>query len=252
MGKKTRRGEAACDFSLRGSMKDRLGSLPPTARFQSRPGGASKVVLFDVMDTLVADPFFGGFERDLFGIDGGIKALFAIKDQDSFVQFETGALTEEQHFATYFCDRRPVDGGAVRRYLQERYAWLPGMRELASELAAAGVPLAAFSNYPAPWAPLVEEAVGLSEYVPWAFVSGEQGVRKPSAEAYRAACAAVGRGAEDVIFVDDSATNVAAAESFGIPSIRFRGAEALRPQLRRLLNLPLEDIQFSVRGSGPP
>ena len=32
-----------------------------------------------------------------------------------------------------------------------RYEWLPGMRELCTELQGEGVPMAAMSNYPAPW-----------------------------------------------------------------------------------------------------
>jgi HAD superfamily hydrolase (TIGR01509 family) len=212
--------------------------LPVTARFApSRVCGSQRLVLFDVMDTLVRDPFFMGFEKDLFGIQGGIGNLFAIKDQESFVAFEKGEITEEEHFASYFTDRAAGDGDAVTRYLRERYAWLPGMRELASELKAAGVPMAAFSNYPAPWAPLVEQSVGLSTIVPWAFVSGERGVRKPSREAFEAVLEAVGRTAAEVVFVDDSKANTDAATEFGIASIRFEGAEALRPALWNLLGL---------------
>lgn len=136
-----------------------------------------------------------------------------------------------------FNDRRPCDGAALKAYLREKYEWLPGMRELASDLRAAGVPMAAFSNYPAPWACLVEETVGLSTLVPWGFVSGEQGVRKPQAEAFAAALATVGREAGDVIFVDDSKSNTDAATELGIAAIRFESAAALRPALRTLLGL---------------
>ena len=212
--------------------------LPASARFVPGSSSTTRTVLFDVMDTLVADPFFRGFEKDLFGLEGGIKSLFAIKDQTSFVDFETGAISEAEHFETYFTDRRPCDGAAVRAYLKAHYQWLPGMRELAAELQGAGVPLAAFSNYPAPWAPLIEEAVGLSAHVPWAFISGERGVRKPSPEAFAAACAAVGRDAADVVFVDDSQTNVDAAAALGIAAIRFEDAATLRPRLLELLGMP--------------
>jgi FMN phosphatase YigB (HAD superfamily) len=92
---------------------------------------------------------------------------------------------------------------------------------------------------PAPWAPLVEEAVGLSTLVPWAFVSGEAGVRKPQPEAFDAALAAVGRSASEVVFVDDSSANVDAAIALGVPAIRFEGADALRPELWKLLGLPV-------------
>lgn len=212
-------------------------SLPTAARFVPAPS-ARRLVLFDVMDTLVADPFFGGFEKDLFGLEGGIKSLFAIKDQKSFVAFEKGEISEAEHFETYFNDRRTCDGEAVRAYLTGRYAWLPGMRELATDLNAAGVQMAAFSNYPKEWAVLVEDACGLSSVVPWGLVSGEAGVRKPEPEAFEAALKAVGREKGDVIFVDDSTTNTDAATALGIVSIRFEGADALRPQLFELLGLP--------------
>ena len=89
-----------------------MGLLPATARFVPSPlavRGGPRLVLFDVMDTLVRDPFFMGFEKDLFGMDGGIETLFAVKDQHSFVAFEKGLITEAEHFETYFTDRRPVD-----------------------------------------------------------------------------------------------------------------------------------------------
>ena len=113
------------------------------------PGASTsqhRLLLLDVMDTLIADPFFRGFEKDCFGLDGGIKALFALKDQESFMAFEKGEINEDLHFATYFTDRREVDGDAVLAYMRDRYEWLPGMRELCKELQEAGVEMAACSN----------------------------------------------------------------------------------------------------------
>lgn len=73
----------------------------------------------------------------------------------------------------------------------------------------------------------------------WAFISGEQGVRKPSPEAYATALTAVGREASDVIFVDDSEANVVGARTVGIDSIQFSGASALRAALH-LKGFPLK------------
>ena len=213
-------------------------SASGSAATSSVSGSRVPCVLFDVMDTLVADPFFRGFESSLFGMTGGIQQLFEVKDQSSFIAFELGKITEEQHFSTYFVDRRTVDGDRIKAFLRANYKWLPGMKELCTELRDMGVPMGTFTNYPAEWAPLVEEAVGLSEWVPWAFISGEAGVRKPTPEAFKAALEIVGRGASEVIFVDDSATNVEAARQCGIPAIRFEGAAALRPALQQL-GLPL-------------
>ena len=248
-----------------------MAIIPAAARYVPPSGGsAHRLVLFDVMDTLVRDPFFMGFEKDLFNIDGGIKNLFTVKDQASFVAFEKGEISEAQHFETCalhasppispvataahlvcnapwsffrctvisdFNDRRPCDGTAIKAYLRSHYEWLPGMRELATDLHAAGVPMATFSNYPKEWACIVEDSVQLSTLVPWAFISGEQGVRKPSPEAFEAALKVVGRTRNDVVFVDDSKTNTDAASALGIPTVHFEGAEALRPALRSLLGL---------------
>ena len=51
-----------------------------------------------------------------------------------------------------------------------RYEWLPGMRELCTELQGAGVPMAAMSNYPAPWCALglgLELGLGSNYPAPW-------------------------------------------------------------------------------------
>lgn len=90
----------------------------------------------------------------------------------------------------------------------------------------------------------MEEATELSQLVQWAFISGEQGVRKPSPEAYASALTTVAREASDVIFVDDSEANVLGARAVGIDSIQFSGASALRAALH-LKGYPLklsEDI----------
>ncbi|MCH7682269.1 MAG: HAD-IA family hydrolase, partial [Gemmatimonadetes bacterium] len=50
-------------------------------------------------------------------------------------------------------------------------------------------------------------------------------------ESYRSALRRFGLAAEEAVFVDDSAANVAAAEALGIESIQFRDAPTLRRDL---------------------
>lgn len=189
------------------------------------------LVLFDVMDTLILDPFFKSMHADVFGCDS-MEQLFALKDPSTFVDFERGAISEAECMSRYFLDRRPIEAGAVRAYLRANYRWVAGMQELCTDLQSLGVPMALCSNYPAPWAALVEETVQLSRYAHWAAVSGETGHRKPAREAYDAALATLGRRPADVIFVDDSRTNCEAAQGLGIESIHFQSAAALREALR--------------------
>ena len=97
----------------------------------------------------------------------------------------------------------------------------------------------------------MEEATSLSQLVPWAFISGEKGVRKPSAEAFEAALAAVGREAGEVIFVDDSQANADAATGLGIAAIRFEGAATLRPLLLERLGLSVSPPPAGGGGGAP-
>jgi HAD superfamily hydrolase (TIGR01509 family) len=169
--------------------------------------------------------------KTVFGCDT-LKDLFREKDPSAFLDFESGSISEAECYERYFLDRRPVDGERVRAHLRASYTWIEGMRELCDDLQRLGVPMALCSNYPRPHAELIEEVLALSRYAEWAAVSGVTGYRKPAPEAYKAALAAVGRAAEDVVFVDDSQANVDGAHSVGMEAIRFEGAAKLRAVLR--------------------
>ncbi|MCO5170935.1 MAG: HAD-IA family hydrolase [Planctomycetes bacterium] len=184
------------------------------------------VLLLDVMDTLVVDPFRG--LPALLGVSW--EALLAEKDPDAWPAFERGELDEAGYARRFFRDRRPVDGAAVRAYMAASYRWVDGAEALLARLAARGVEMHALSNYPC-WYELVEAAVGLSRYVPWTFVSCRTGVRKPDPEAYLGAARALGRAPGACLFVDDRPRNVAAAEAVGMPALRFTSTADLAAAL---------------------
>ena len=187
------------------------------------------VLLLDVMDTLVHDPFTGEVLR-FFAMDR--ETYFAAKSRDAWLEFEHGRIDETEYAARHFHDRRAIDLDGLKRCLQRSYRWLPGIEPLVADLRDAGVEMHALSNYPR-WFELVEEAVGLSRYVKWTFVSCLTGVRKPAAEAYLGAARALDREPSDCLFVDDRESNCAGAAAAGMPAIRFENASRLRAELRR-------------------
>lgn len=69
------------------------------------------------------------------------------------------------------------------------------------------------------------------EYV----LSYQVGATKPSAEMYQEAVARAQRPAEECLFIDDLAGNVAAARREGIPSVQFTSYDQLRDELAALL-----------------
>ena len=72
---------------------------------------------------------------------------------------------------------------------------------------------------------------GLREIFEVALTSCYLGLRKPDAAMYRCALDVLGRPAERILFIDDRADNVAAAEAAGMRAIHFTGEAALRAEL---------------------
>jgi FMN phosphatase YigB (HAD superfamily) len=188
----------------------------------------AEVILWDVMDTLVRDPFFThmpGFFGHSF--EGLVKRL----RRGTWVEFELGKLEEAELYANFFADGSPIDGPGLKRCMAEGYAWIEGIEPLLAELKARGVEMHALSNYPH-WYRLVDERLGLSRYVELTFISCHTGVRKPAPEAYLRACAALRRRPDECLFIDDREPNCEAARAIGMPAWRFEGqAEPLRRQL---------------------
>lgn len=105
---------------------------------------------------------------------------------------------------------------------------VPGTTALLEDLAAAGAPLFALSNWPADTFWVARERFGVLAVFRDIVVSGEVGLTKPDPHIYRLALDRFGRAAQDCVFVDDRAENVAAAEGCGIAGVRFTSAADLR------------------------
>jgi HAD superfamily hydrolase (TIGR01509 family) len=187
-----------------------------------------QLILWDIMDTLVRDPFF----THMPGYFGhGFDELVARLRPGVWVEFEVGKLSESDFYAGFFKDGRTFDGAGLKRCMREAYTWMDGIESLLAELKARGVAMHALSNYP-PWYRLIEERLGLSRYVELSFISCHTGLRKPASEAFQHACAALGRPPGDCLFIDDRAVNCDAARALGLPALHFQGdVPKLRHQL---------------------
>ena len=187
------------------------------------------ILLLDVMDTLVREPFHEVMPR-FFGMTSA--ELIAAKHPTTWVEFEGGEIDEAEFLARFFRDGRAFDHAAFKRTVRDSYGWLPGMEALLEELSAGGYAIHALSNYP-PWFRMIEERLGLSRFLEWSFVSCLTGVRKPDPRAFSGAVAALGVAPGECLFVDDRERNCAAARELGLPSVRFTSARELRDELVR-------------------
>ncbi|HET8933280.1 MAG TPA: HAD-IA family hydrolase [Polyangiales bacterium] len=179
-----------------------------------------RVILWDIMDTLVRDPFFThmpGFFGQSF--EGLVQKL----QPGTWVEFELGKLNELEFFARFFRDRSPIDGPGLKRCMAQAYDWVDGMPELLKELRSRQVSMHALSNYPE-WYQLVEERLALSDFVALTFISCHTGFRKPAPEAFLNACEQLEVAPEHCLLVDDRIQNCEAARRVGLQSLHFDGS----------------------------
>lgn len=185
-----------------------------------------KILLLDVMDTLVRDPFWKmpGF------FDMSFEELIAVIHPTAWPEFEKGRIDEETFLGTLFADGRDYDRAGLCALIEEHYAYLEGIESLLGELQDAGVAMHALSNYPS-WWKRIEAKLELSRYLEWSFVSCMTGYRKPHPGAYLGAARTLGVPPSGCLFVDDRERNVAAARAAGMPGLRFESASQLRGAL---------------------
>jgi HAD superfamily hydrolase (TIGR01509 family) len=187
------------------------------------------VVFFDVMDTLVHNPFYQEIPA-FFGMS--LDNLLRVKHPTSWVEFERGEIPESEYLRRMFADERSYDTAAFLAAVKGAYRWIDGMESLVAELRDRRIEVHALSNYPV-WYRVIDEKLRLSRYLRWTFVSCLAGVQKPRPEAYATAAGAVKQPPGACLLIDDSRENCAGAEQAGMPAIWFRNAAHLREELVR-------------------
>ncbi|RZM02488.1 MAG: HAD family hydrolase, partial [Sphingomonas sp.] len=105
---------------------------------------------------------------------------------------------------------------------------IAGMHALVERLDAGGVPLFAITNFSHEFfPPFRAREAALFDRFRDIVVSGEEKLVKPDAAIYARALRRFGVAAEDAVFIDDNAANVAGAAAMGMTAILFIGVEPL-------------------------
>jgi HAD superfamily hydrolase (TIGR01509 family) len=181
-----------------------------------------RTVAFDVMDTVLVDPF-----REALTAATGLTPaqLFARRDPELYPAFERGEIDEATYWARHAERGLDVDPSRFHAVRRARTDWIDGMRELLDDLDGL-VERVTASNYPV-W---IEELTGthLAERFETVLASHHLGVRKPDPAFYERLLAVEGLAPSQVVFVDDREVNVEAAREVGIAAHHFRDATTLR------------------------
>ncbi|MFP4233560.1 MAG: HAD-IA family hydrolase [Nitriliruptoraceae bacterium] len=188
-----------------------------------------RAIAFDVMDTLLYDPYREALQAALG--ERPLTELRARRDPELYPAFERGEVTEEEYWAGHRAVGLELDPVAFHRVRRAGLRWLPGMRELLVGLAGQ-VHRVGASNYPV-WIEELETGL-LAGHLDQVLASHHLGVRKPDPAFYARLLDRLALPAGEVAFVDDREENVAAARAAGLVALRFEGAVGVRAWLSEL------------------
>ncbi|XP_010930151.1 flavin mononucleotide hydrolase 1, chloroplatic isoform X1 [Elaeis guineensis] len=188
------------------------------------------VLLFDIMDTIVRDPFYHDIPAFF---QMSMKELLESKHPTAWVEFEMGLIDENELAKKFFKDGRPFDLEGLKQCMLRGYSYIDGIEELLHSLKQNNYELHAFTNYPI-WYKMIEEKLQLSKYLSWTFCSCIIGKRKPASEFYMEVLHHLGVEAASCIFIDDRRANVEAAGNAGMVGLHFRNVDTLKQELSSL------------------
>jgi len=214
---------------------------PTVASRHARANALTTAVIFDV-------------GRVLYDWDPRILYERLIDDDRALDAFLRDVVTIDWHFqhdagrdfadtsaelATLYPQHAALIAAWGPRFNESIGAGIAGMHAIVEELDSAGVPLFAITNFSHEfWPPFRAREAKLFDRFRDIVVSGEEKMVKPDAAIYRLALDRFGLAAEDAVFVDDNAANVAAAQALGIESVLFTTAADFRARLVAL-GLPI-------------
>ncbi|XP_076903939.1 flavin mononucleotide hydrolase 1, chloroplatic-like [Bidens hawaiensis] len=188
------------------------------------------VLLFDIMDTIVRDPFYHDIPA-FFGMS--MKELLDCKHPTAWIEFEKGLIDETELARIFFKDGRHFDLEGLKSCIYQGYEYLEGVEELLSTLKDNGYEMHAFTNYPI-WYRMIEDKLKLSSYLSWTFCSCAIGKRKPDPQFYSEVLQHLDTEPQNCVFIDDRLKNIDAAKEAGINGIQFKNAGSLQQDLSRL------------------
>ncbi|XP_057539824.1 flavin mononucleotide hydrolase 1, chloroplatic-like isoform X2 [Amaranthus tricolor] len=125
------------------------------------------ILLFDVMDTIVRDPFYHDIPA-FFGMS--MKELLECKHPTAWNEFEKGLIDEDELARKFFKDGRHFDLQGLKTCIKRGYSFLDGVEELLCALKINNYEMHTFTNYPV-WYQMIEDKLNLSNYLSWTFCS---------------------------------------------------------------------------------
>lgn len=198
-----------------------------------------KAVVFDFGNVLseAPDPATSADLDAIAGTSGGAlyRAAMAIRDD-----WDRGDITAVEYYRRSLSRAGATEAGEgtlkalIERDMQSWARLNPDTLALAAELRRAGLVLGILSNMPHEFLSMARSRFPIFSEVDAAVFSCEARINKPDAGIYRILLERVALPADEILFFDDLAPNVAAAEAAGLRAVLWTGAAAARSRLAEL------------------
>lgn len=183
-------------------------------------------------------------------VEWDLRCLYAklIDDPEQLEWFVTHVVTEDWHYqhdagrdlAEMVADRKrafPDHADLIDAYATRFAETIPGpvkgSQELVDRLAARGVPLFAITNFATPFFAEFRPAHPVMLYFRDIVVSGDEKIAKPDPRIFDLAATRFGHAPGAMLFIDDNAANIAAAQALGWQVHHFNDAVTLEADLMR-------------------
>ena len=184
------------------------------------------LIVFDLMDTLLVDPYLLAHEAAS-GLT--FEHFERLRPHGVYHRLERGEIAEEEYWSSLRRSGIDFDVELFHKVRRAGYRWLDGMRELAAECAASHRTVVA-SNYPH-WIEQVHWDF-LAALEIEAFASCQFGVRKPARRFFALLCERTGAAPHELVLIDDKPQNADAVTALGGTGILFVSPQDARERLR--------------------
>lgn len=177
-----------------------------------------------------------------------LRCLFEklIDDPRELGWFLDNVVTEEWHFQhdagrplaemvperkALFPDHAHLIDAYATRFLETVPGPVPGTAALIERLAGRGVPLFAITNFGSEFWAMFRPTQPVLDHFADIVVSGDERLAKPDPAIFHLAAKRFGKAPAQMLFVDDNAANIAAADALGWHTHLFTDARQLETDL---------------------
>lgn len=193
-----------------------------------------KAIVFDFGGVLIGwNPrnlyarFFPGDPQAMEDFLAEIDFMHWNAQQDKGRSFAEGVETHSKKFPQH---ARLID--AYREHWKESITGaIEGTVELLHTLKEKGHPVYGLSNWSTETFPFIRHEYPFLNLLDDMVISGEINMIKPEPEIFEFFLQKVGKSAAECLFIDDSESNVAAAQQMGFDTVHFKSPEALKREL---------------------